>query len=278
MSRASPEGISRSAAGLIVAALSVGVIADRTMNSGPSLDDLWASAPASARVWLPSNVSHLPDPARRYLTHAMAPGTPLASAVRLRMHGEIKLKGWLPFTAEQVIRSDGEMLWQATVRQKGIPIRGFDRLVGGEGAMRWKLLGIVPVMTASGPDITRSTVGRLLAELVWLPSALCAGDVAWTASDALHPTAAMTLLGHAAQLEMTVGETGRLETIKTSRWGNPEGGEFRSVDFGAVAEEEATFDGYTIPIRLRVGWHFVNGRFESDGEFFRGIIDDATFR
>jgi hypothetical protein len=248
------------------------------MNSGPSLDDLWASAPASAGVWLPSNVSHLRGPARRYLTHAMTPGNPLASAVRLHMHGEIKLKGWLPFTAEQVIRSDGEMLWQATIRQKGIPIRGFDRLVGGEGAMRWKLLGIVPVMTASGPDITRSTVGRLLAELVWLPSALCAGGVAWTASDALHPRAAMTLLGHAAQLEMTVGETGRLETIKTSRWGNPERGEFRSLDFGAVAEEEATFDGYTIPIRLRVGWHFVNGRFESDGEFFRGIIDDATFR
>ena len=100
----------------------------------------------------------------------------------------------------------------------------------------------------------------------------------WCRPVELHPTAAMTLLGHAAQLEMTVGETGRLETIKTSRWGNPEGGEFRSVDFGAVAEEEATFDGYTIPIRLRVGWHFVNGRFESDGEFFRGIIDDATFR
>ena len=78
------------------------------------------------------------------------------------MHGEIKLKGWLPFTAEQVIRSGGDMLWQATVRQNGIPIRGFDRLVDGQGAMRWRLFGIVPVMTAAGADITRSTVGRVL--------------------------------------------------------------------------------------------------------------------
>jgi hypothetical protein len=31
-------------------------------------------------------------------------------------------------------------------------------------------------------------------------------------------------------------------------------------------------------IRGDAGWHFVNGRFESDGEFFRGIIDDAIFR
>jgi len=52
------------------------------------------------------------------------------------MHGEIKLKRWLPFTAEQVIRSDSQMMWKATVRRNGIPIRGFDRLVGGEGAMQ----------------------------------------------------------------------------------------------------------------------------------------------
>jgi len=45
-----------------------------------------------------------------------------------------------------------------------------------------------------------------------------------------------------------------------------------------VAEEEATFHGYTIPIRLRVSWHFVNGQFESDGEFFRVIVDDVVFR
>src|SRR4051794_16024363 len=169
------------------------------MNTQPTLADLWNSAPSATRTFDPAALANLPEPSRRYLTHAIAPGTPLASAVRLRMHGEIKLKSWLPFTAEQIIRLDGEMLWQATVRQKGIPIRGFDRLVSGEGAMRWKLLGIVPVMTASGPDITRSTVGRVLAELVWLPTALSAGGVSWTAADPSHPTATMTLLGHATQ-------------------------------------------------------------------------------
>jgi hypothetical protein len=55
----------------------------------------------------------------------------------------------------------------------------------------------------------------------------------------------MMLLGHGARLELTVGETGRVQSIKTSRRGNPEAVEFRSVDFGAVAEEEATFHGYT---------------------------------
>lgn len=66
---------------------------------------------------------------RRYLAHAIAPGTPLAGAVRLRMHGEIKLRGWMPFTAEQVLHRGRGMIWRATVRRRGLWIRGDDRLV-----------------------------------------------------------------------------------------------------------------------------------------------------
>jgi len=45
------------------------------------------------------------------------------------------------------------------------------------------------VMTASGADVTRSAVGRLEAESLWLPSALVRPDVQWTARDARHVAA-----------------------------------------------------------------------------------------
>ncbi len=51
------------------------------------------------------------------------------------MHGEIKLGRWLPFTAEQVIHWGRGMIWNPAVRMKGMPIRGFDRLVNGESVM-----------------------------------------------------------------------------------------------------------------------------------------------
>jgi len=41
---------------------------------------------------------------------------------------------------------------------------------------------------------------------------------------------------------------------------------------------ERSFGGYTLPTRLRAGWHFGTERFESEGEFFRVTIDDAVFR
>jgi len=39
-----------------------------------------------------------------------------------------------------------------------------------------------------------------------------------------------------------------------------------------------SFGGYTLPTRLRAGWHFGTERFESEGEFFRVTIDDAVSR
>jgi hypothetical protein len=248
------------------------------MNNDLSLDDLWKSVPPDAGLFEPAQLSHLPAAARGYLEHAIAPGTPLASAVRLRMHGEIKLKGWLPFTAEQVISWHQGMIWKATVRMHGLPVTGFDRLIDGEGAMRWKLLGIVPVMTASGPDVTRSAAGRVEAESVWLPSVLCGEEVSWTAAEPGHPHARVTVQGEATELELSVGESGRLASVKMPRWGNPEGAEFHAVDFGGLIEEEKTFGGYTIPTRLRIGWYFGSPRFESEGEFFRVTVDEATYR
>jgi hypothetical protein len=53
----------------------------------------WAEtkSPATTR-FDPRRVAGLSEPLRRYLSHAIAPGALVASAVRLRMHGEIKLK------------------------------------------------------------------------------------------------------------------------------------------------------------------------------------------
>ncbi|MCU0674970.1 MAG: hypothetical protein MUE69_19545, partial [Myxococcota bacterium] len=85
-----------------------------------TLDELWDDVPAPTRVFRAAELDpNLPAAARRYLVHAIAEGTPLASAVRLRMHGSIKLGDWLPFEAEQVIRWDRGLIWKATTK-KGV--------------------------------------------------------------------------------------------------------------------------------------------------------------
>ncbi len=144
--------------------------------------------------------------------------------------------------------------------------------------MRWKLLGIIPIMVASGPDIARSAAGRVMAESAWLPSVLCSNGVSWTAADSFHPHARLTVGGETGELALTVDDEGRPRAFSLRRWGNPEGKEFRYADFGGIVEKEGEFAGYTIPTRLRVGWYFGTDRFEPDGEFFRATVDEAAYR
>jgi hypothetical protein len=248
------------------------------MSKYVSLDELWQSVPLTDQVFQPDQFTDLPTAAQQYLNHAIAPGTKLASGVRLKMHGEIKLKNWSPFKAEQVIHWQRGMIWQATAQVNGLPIRGWDRLVDRAGAMQWKLLGLIPVMTAAGSDVTRSGTGRMQGECMWLPSVFCDRSVQWAATDDLHAHVRLTVLDKTTELTFTLDETGRLEQIRFQRWGNPEGATHHYVDFGGYLECEDTVSGYTIPTRLRVGWYFGDDRFESEGEFFRATIDSAVYR
>lgn len=249
------------------------------MSASSSLDELWNSAPSSSEIFYPARLSRFPEGARRYLEHAIAPGTPLASSVRLHMRGEIKLNGWRPFAAEQVICWNRGMIWQATVRVYGLTIRGSDRFVDGYGAMRWKLFGIVPIVNAAGPDITKSVAGRVNIESIWLPSVLCGNAVSWTASDdAARLHSHLTAHNETAVITYSIDAEGRLKTVSMPRWGNPEGGRFHYADCGGFVEQERSFNGYTIPTRIRVGWHFGTDRFEPEREFFRATVDDAVYK
>ena len=195
------------------------------------------------------------------------------------MHGEIKLKDcWYPFSAEQVICWNRGMIWRATVRMHGISIRGSDSLLDGRGEMKWKLFGILPIVNASGPDITRSAAGRMNIESVWLPSMLFGDGVSWTTPDASRIHARFTAHNDVAEIDYLIDERSCLKTVSMPRWGNPDDTEFRYKNFGCIVEAEGRFGGYTIPSRMRVGWSFATDRFESNGEFFRVTIDDAIYR
>ena len=247
-------------------------------NATRALERLWERAPPAERTFDPADVAHLPAAAQAYLAHAIARGTPLASAVRLRMHGIIKVGRWRHFSAEQVLVGRRATIWRASVRMQGLRVRGYDQLLDGRGSMQWRLLGVIPLIRASGPDVTRSAAGRVAAESIWLPSALVGEHVAWRADRADAARARFAVAGHVSELALAF-DAGRLRAVSLARWGNPEGGAFRDVPFGAFVDQEETFGGYTIPARLRVGWHIDDPlRFEAEGKFFDVTVDDAVYR
>ncbi|MGH2946461.1 MAG: DUF6544 family protein [Solirubrobacteraceae bacterium] len=132
----------------------------------------------------------LPEPAVRWLTHAIAAGTPLRTAVEPRMHGEIRLGAWRPFSAVQRLTLADGFVWAATARLLGLPVTGFDRYTRSTGQMRWRLLDATPVMSASGDDVARSTGGRHAGELLLAaPAAALGPQVTWRPVDSDRATA-----------------------------------------------------------------------------------------
>jgi hypothetical protein len=224
----------------------------------------------------PSLVAGLPEPARRWLTHALAPGTPLWRTVELSMQGEIRIGAWRPFTARQVLAPPRGFIWAATARLAGLPVTGFDRLSSGSGEMHWRLGGLVPVMSASGPDVTRSAAGRLAGESTLLPTAFSAAT--WTPGSAADSAVLTWRIGEEEEsAELHVGPDGRLLGAGMDRWGDPGGGPFGRRPFGVTFEAERTFAGVTLGSVLRAGWWWGTDR-AAEGEFFRATITDATFR
>jgi hypothetical protein len=162
----------------------------------------------------------LPPAVRRHLQAAIAPGTPLATSARLEMRGQLKLGRWLPFWAEQILAPHQGFHWAARVA--GV-IGGFDQYLDGRGQLRWKLLGLVPVMRADGPDVARSAVGRAAGEAMWLPTALLPRfGVQWEAADDQHITARFSLDGSEVDLHYTLAEDGRIRSVVFDWWGDPD--------------------------------------------------------
>ena len=244
-----------------------------------ALNRLWESATPNPQVFDPDRLTHLPDPVQRYLNHSIAPGTPLASAVRLRMHGRIKLNTWSPFQAEQVIVWNQGMIWSATAWMKGLlPILGADSLINGCGRLEWKLLGLIPVMTADGDDITRSIIGRMQGESIWLPSVLANRDRPWRVLNDREIETPIHLLGETTGLRLRLGPQGQLEQIRFQRWGNPDETSYGDRLFSGVMDAETEVGGYRIPSQFSVGW----GQVESDNidetAFFQATLDRLSYR
>lgn len=238
--------------------------------------------PAPAERFDPAMVVDLPDPARRYLLHAIEPGTRLSRGVRLTLTGSMRMSrdgGLLAMESEELLTAERGYVWRARIQMGALRIRGHDLYVHGEGRMRWWLAGLIPVVRADGPDVSRSAAGRLLAETaLFLPSMLLPeAGARWKAVDASTATVRLEAGGEEVDITLVVDPQGRLRRLTVPRWNaDPDIGPVGHLPFVSDEfEEERTFGGYTIPTRFRAGW-----RLGEDGEFpfFYPEVEEAEYR
>jgi hypothetical protein len=224
--------------------------------------------PGARGAFSEAEVDRLPGAVARHLRLAIAPGTPLAVSARIRMRGRLKLGSrWLPFRAREVLAPHVGFVWAA--RLAGT-VSGSDHYVDGNGALDWRLFGLLPVVRSSGPDVARSSAARGGAEGVWVPTALLPRfGVHWSADDDTHLTARYRVDDTDVDVRYRTNTSGQVVAITFERWGDPDQtGAWATHPFGIDVTGYATFAGLSVPAAGRVGWYHGTDRW-TDGEFFR---------
>ena len=222
----------------------------------------WLSEPEARLLQPPepakfsaAELAGLPEPVQRHLAQAITPGTALATSARLRMRGHIKVGRWLPFRARQLLNPHLGFVWVA--RAAGV-IAGSDRYVDGNGGLDWKLLSLLTVAHAEGPDVSRSTASRAGAEAIWLPTALLPRfGVRWSAGSGDQVTASFRVGDTPVELGLRLDGAGRIASLVFDRWGDPDNrSTFGWHQFGGEFTGYRSFQGLTIPSEGRLGWFY----------------------
>jgi hypothetical protein len=230
--------------------------------------DAWAriasGAPQSDKVYSADIVAELPEIAQRYFNHAIAPGTPLKNIVELEMAGTFLLgdkSNYQTFSMEarQILHPPSEFVWIPQMQSGAMRISGSDALVAGSAWTRFWLLGLIPVANEkSSPDLLRSAIFRSTMEGVWVPASLLPQNgVVWEQAGPDKARIRVQRVAPEIVLEMTLDASGAVREILGQRWSNANPKKsFRLQPFGGTIEADATFEGYTIPSKIRVGNHY----------------------
>lgn len=236
---------------------------------------LRAAIPPRTGTFTPDLLAGLPEPARRWLTRAIAPGTALSAGADLQMHGRLRLGHWRSFTAREVIVPGCGFVWTAHTHVAGLPVRGHDSYVDGAGEMDWRLGGVLPVQAGAGFDVSLSAFDRLVAESVFVPTALI--DAEWQLGDGRNAAVLVQQRDeqpHWTRVTIWVEPDGRLSNVSLWRWGDPTGsGSFGLHRFEVSFDAEFEADGIRLPSGVRAAWVGNGGVRE---EFFRATIDAAV--
>jgi hypothetical protein len=252
---------------LVAAALGAVAWANRLLFArrvAAEVERLWAGT-AEPQPLVRDRRNPLPAPVRRYLGRALGHRARAVRTVRLRHGGTFRteLDGpWLPIRGEQYIAADPPgFIWHGRVRiGPGLWVDGRDRSVGGTGGMLVRAESTFTIADRGGPELDQGALLRLLAEMVWFPTAFLDDRyVTWTAVDERRARAALRVREAYGEGVFEFGEDGLPEVFRAERYRDLDGGGSVLTPFSGECADYREAGGMLVPHRMTACWH-VEGR------------------
>jgi len=204
----------------------------------------------------------LPEPIRRYLRATGSVGRPLPRAVRTTWRGRIRggpEEPWMPFTAEQYnVVDPAARFFLMDARRTGLPVDVLHAFAGDSATMRVRLLSLLPMVDAAGPEMDQGESVTLFNDLALLaPATLAGSQVRWEPLD--ERSARGTYVGGAVPVQavLHVNEAGELvDFVSDDRLAaSPDGTSFEPRGWSTPVGGYRSFDGLRLLGRGEGRWH-----------------------
>ncbi len=240
---------------------------------------LLEAPPGERPVFDPAIVADLPEPARRYFSYTIQPGTVLHRAVEIEMTGELGLgtraePNYRPMRARQILGLPNGFVWSL----QSAAISGSDGTIDGHSWTRFWLFNLFPVARAGGPDHYRSSFGRLVADsAVWAPASLLPAEhVSWQPLDSNSARVTVRYGELEQAVDVHVNDEGAPVRVVFQRWSDAnEQGVYQLQPFGGDLSEFQHFAGYQLPGRVLAGNHYGTPDYFP---FFKATVTAVRFR
>ena len=219
----------------------------------------------------------LPAPVKRWLEYSGVIGKERTMTVHLKQSATMRLKedqAWITNAADEYFRVDEPgFIWKAYIRVPPfLHIVGRDSYSGGEGRMLIKLLSLISVVDAEGPEIDQGALLRFLGEAVWFPSAALCDYIVWEDIDDDSARAIMSYGKVSASGVFTFNAHGEVVNFTADRY-YEQGGTYTLEPWSIDLYEYRSFEGIKIPTRGEVTWKLETGDFT----WFRFEITDVEY-
>lgn len=227
------------------------------------------AGPLTADLVSEEDIASLPEPIQRYLRLTGSVGKPKISNFRATWRGQIRggaKEPWMAFTAEQHngYGAGPSRLFFMDAVMMGLPVDVFHRFLGGEATFRVRVLSLVPMVTAKGPQMTRAETVTLLNDMVLLaPAALLDADVAWEPVDSNRVRVRYTRNAQTVSAELIFDDTGELiDFISDDRLrASADGTSFTAQRWSTPASDYRMFGERRVIGHGEAWWHEPDGAF-----------------
>lgn len=215
-----------------------------------------------------ADLERLPDPVRRYVQASGALGQPEVHDFRASWTGRIRAgpdDTWMEFTAEQRnFVEDPARFFLMDARRGGLPVDVFHAFREGRATMRVRLLSLLSLVDAWGPDLDRAETVTLFNDLCLLaPGALVDKNIRWEPIDERSARGFYSVGANTVSAVLHFNAADELvDFVSDDRLAaSPDGKEFVRERWSTPVSEYRSFGPLRLMSRGEGRWHPPSGDF-----------------